>query len=213
MSGYGKALLDVFRAYAHSSPSARVHTLVRFLSCPFLRTIDLIPMGSRMLDVGSGHGLLAVLAATNRQARVFAVDPDLRKLLPGLKRADVRMVAGYDNAIRGRFDVVTLFDVIYRLGPAERDGLFERLFQRLEPGGTMIIKEVTPDKRLKTAWNEFQEWIVERLGLTMGHGVFAESPVEVRRRLERHGFIAVEQREIDRWYPHPHIVYFARRPG
>ena len=153
-----------------------------------------------------------MLAATSRDARVVGVDPDIRKLLPGLKRADIRMVAGYDGVIRGRFDAAALFDVIYRMGPDERDGLFRRLFERLQPGGLLVIKEVNPGKRVKSAWNRFQEWVAERARLTLGHGVFAEAPEALRQRLERAGFVSFEQRPIDRWYPHPHIVYTVRKP-
>lgn len=206
------ALILLHRTYRSCRPGLRLHVLIRFLTCPFLRMLPAIPRGTRsMLEVGAGHGLFSRLAAAEGVPRVVAVEPDLRKLLrlPG-----VRSVIGFDESIRGRFDVVVLADVLYAIPRSEWDPLLGRLFDRLEPGGTLLIKEQDPAARLKNGWNRLQEQISGRfLRITLARAFEYESREDFASRLTRHGFTEVTARRIDAGYPHPHLLYAARRPG
>src|SRR5438552_3158466 len=130
--GYLHALSVLHRAFRLRPPLQRAHILGRFLSAPLLRLAGEIPGGARLLDIGAGHGLLAVLAQ-ERGARVVGVEPDFRKL----RRIDgVHLVAGYDEVVRGTFDVVTIVDVLYRIPIAEWDAFLGRAQGRLRPAGT-----------------------------------------------------------------------------
>src|SRR5687768_11305406 len=166
--GYVRALRVLHRAFGRYPPRHRLHILTRFLTCPFLRTIDDVPAGGRVLDIGSGHALFAVLLAHERVSEVVAVDPDLRKSLLPSPSISVRKIAGYDDCISGYFDVVLLYDVIYRMSPETRRQLFSRASARLRPGGTLLVKELDPAS-VKMRWARFQEWISDRfLHLTLG---------------------------------------------
>ncbi len=191
----------------------RVHILGRFASCPFLRVLDHVPTASRVLDVGAGHGLFATLALDAGAALVVAVEPDLRKVLLVRGITDARWIAAYDDAVRARFDIVTMFDVLYRIPLEDRDELFERLRVQLRPGGRILIKELDPERPVKFAWNRAQEWISDRLlGLTLGTAFAYESRQAIGARLLRAGFSDFRAEEIDRSYPHSHILYTATRP-
>ena len=207
-----RALRVLHRAFSRYAPSQRIHILIRFLTCPFLRTLDDVPPGARVLDIGSGHALYGVLLLDDGAAEVVAVDPDLRKSLLPSPSPKLRKIAGYDHAVRGTFDAVAIFDVAYRMPPDERRALFTRVFARLEPGGTLLFKDMDPRHRLKMKWARFQERISDRLlRLTMGAGFVEQSREEVMAMLEEIGFREVRARAIDGGYLHPHLLYTARR--
>jgi SAM-dependent methyltransferase len=166
-----------------------------------------------VLDVGAGHGVLALLLLEAGAGSVVAVEPDLRKTLPSVRRDRVRFVAGYGDAIGGRFDLVTLFDVLYRVPLAERDRLLGLLRDRLRPGGLLLIKEIDPGRRLKFAWNRAQEFVSDRfLGITLGRGLHYETSERLLARLAASGFEECAVEDVGTGYPHAHVVYTARVP-
>jgi len=184
---------------------ARVHILLRFLTCPFLRVARHVPPG-RLLDLGAGHGVLSVLAR-ERGARPVAVDPDARKVR---RLRGIESVVGFDDCIRGTFDSVAIVDVLYKLPMDQWDPLLDRIRQRLRPGGTLIVKEHDPTARVKQAINRFQERMASAGGLTLGDSFSYEKPEDFVRRLERRGFAVGVIEHIDFGYPHPHMLYVGR---
>ena len=184
---------------------ARVHILMRFLTCPFLRVARHVPPG-RLLDLGAGHGVLSVLAR-ERGARPVAVDPDARKVR---RLRGIESVVGFDDCIRGTFDSVAIVDVLYKLPMDQWDPLLDRIRQRLRPGGTLIVKEHDPTARVKQAINRFQERMASAGGLTLGDSFSYEKPEDFVRRLERRGFAVGVIEHIDFGYPHPHMLYVGR---
>lgn len=209
MRSYLRALLVLHRTY-HTFPwGTRLHILIRFLTAPFLRVVSHVPATARTsLEIGAGHGVFSRLLA-DRGIRAYGVEPDLRKLAPVDR---VRMIAGYDACIRGTFDVVAVLDVLYAIPIAEWDALLARVFDRLKPGGTLLIKEMDPEARLKNAWNRLQERISMRfLGITKAETFNYERTVDFVARLERAGFRDVKVKRVDFGYPHPHVLFLARK--
>jgi 2-polyprenyl-3-methyl-5-hydroxy-6-metoxy-1,4-benzoquinol methylase len=202
-----RALIVLHRAFRSRDPRTRIHALLRFLTCPFLRVVRLVPPGARLLDIGAGHGVFSALAA-DRGAHGIAVEPDLRKVLP---LGGVQFVIGFDDVVRGTFDVVAINDVLYKVPLPEWDALLTRARERLPHGGTLLVKEQDPTAHVKNSWNRAQEWLASRLRLTLGESFSYESPAAFRARLERLGFRDVQARRIDFGYPHPHVLYVARR--
>lgn len=210
---YLRALTVLHHAFSSRTPAARAHILGRFLTCPFLRTLKHVPEGGRVLDLGAGHGTFARLAVEAGAASVIAVEPDLRKSLCPSVDPRVHFVAAFDDAVQGEFDLVSVFDVIYRIPRAEWDPIFERAFSRLAPGGTILVKELDPDDALKFAWNRAQERLWDRFfGLTLGEAFSYESRAQIEARLLKAGFVDFRAESIDAGYPHSHVAYTARRP-
>jgi len=210
MRGVGliRALIVLHRTYADFALRARLHTIVRFMTCPFLRVVRHVPAGAAVLEIGAGHGVFATLAHAQGAGRVVAVEPDVRKV----RAIDgVGMIAGYDEAVRGTFDVVAVIDVLYKVPIAEWDAMLARMAARLRPGGLLIVKEQDPTARFKNSWNRAQEWLASRLHLTLGESFSYESPAAFTARLERLGLTPEPPHRIDRWYPHPHVLYLARK--
>jgi len=209
---YIRALALLHRTFNRHPLTQRLHILGRFLTAPFLRTLAVIPPGSRVLDIGAGHGTYPRLIA-DRARRVFAVEPDLRKTLIAFRHPNVTFIAGFDDCIRGTFDVIVVYDVIYRLPPDARDALFKRIFDRVRPGGLFVLKDLDPSNRLKWTWNRIQETISDAVfHLTIGEGFYIDTPQQIHDRMSRAGFVDFESSRVDRWYPHAHIIYTARKP-
>ncbi|MGN6186841.1 MAG: class I SAM-dependent methyltransferase [Thermoanaerobaculia bacterium] len=211
--GYLRGLRVLGRAFRNLPAGDRVHILGRYLTCPFTRVLDEFPHDARVLEIGSGHGLFALLIAENGAREVIGVDPDLRKSLLPSPSPRVRKIGGYDECVRGTFDAVAICDVAYRLPLDVQRALFARVLDRLRPGGVLVLKEMDSGHRWKMKWARFQEWLADSfLHLTHGEGFVYESRDDVRALLEGAGFVGFSARAVDFAYPHPHIVYTARKP-
>ena len=209
--GYLQALALVRRTYGPAPTATRLHALGRFLSCPFLRVLDHLPPGARVLDLGAGHGIFAHLALAWGAREVLAVEPDGRKVFHVGPRPGLRVVNGYHDAVRGCFDAVVIFDVLYRLPTAEWDPLLAWVRERLAPGGVFLLKEIDPGHRLKARWNRLQERLVDLVGLTLGEAFSYETREQIRDRLRRAGFDRSEAIDVGSGYPHAHVLYVARK--
>lgn len=207
---YFQALSLVRRTWSAAPAATRFHVLGRFLTCPFLRVLKHVPSKARVLDIGAGHGIFAHLALESGARSVVAVEPDRRKIFLFHPHPGLSVVGGYDDAVAGSFDAITLFDVLYRFPVGEWDGFFRSVRVRLAPGGVFLIKELDPENRAKQFWNRTQERISDRIGLTLGEAFSYETRDQIRGRLLRAGFEGFEAVEIGAGYPHAHILYVAR---
>jgi hypothetical protein len=118
---------------------------------------------------------------------------------------------GYDDVVRGTFDVVAINDVLYKLPFEQWDALLTRVLERLPSGGVLLVKEHDPTSRIKNAWNRWQESLATKLRLTLGESCSYETPADFTARLQRLGFRDIEARRIDFGYPHAHMLYVARK--
>lgn len=176
----------------------------------------LIPPGAQaILDLAAGTGVVT-RELIGRAARVVAVEPDRRKVLPSYRHPRVAFVAGYADALSGEgspFDAVTILDVLYRIPLAGWDPLLRHAHGLLAPGGLLLLKEIDPEDRWKGAWNRAQEKAADLLGLTLGDAFAYETRQQMRERLTRLGFTDFAAHDLGAGYPHAHILYIARRPG
>lgn len=182
----------------------------RFLTCPYTRVLECLPPRASILDLGSGHGIFAHLAAAAGARSVVALEPDMRKVFFNYPTVAIRVVNGYRQAVRGRFDAVSMFDVLYRFPLSEWDGLFAQVRSCLDPGGVFLLKEMDPERRGKAAWNRVQETLAGWARLGLGDRFTYERTGTLSSRLRAAGFAGVDVRAIDRGYPHAHVLYLAR---
>lgn len=215
----GRVLALVWRTFRREPLAIRGHVLGRLLTAPFLRLLSHLPEGGRLLDLGAGHGTFGLLAATFCECAVVALEPDLRKVLPAPNDPRIRWIAGTSGALAangaasGRFDAVSILDVLYRIPLADWDPVLCAAFASLRPGGALLLKEIDPAHRLKAAWNRAQERLADLLGMTLGDAFSYETKGEMTARLARLGFERIEAVPLGAGYPHAHILYHAYRPG
>ena len=209
MRAYLRAVILLWKSYRNTGLTGRLHVAIRFLTCPFLPVASHLPAQAKtLLEIGGGHGIFSQLAAS-REIRAVAVDPDLRKVFSVGRGSSVSYVGGFDEVIRGSFDVVAILDVFYAISAGEWDPILGRVHQRLTPGGLLLLKEMNPAS-WKQRWNQFQETLSQRfLGITMAATFNYEPREAMASRLLRAGFSRVEVVAVDRGYPHPHLLYLA----
>lgn len=202
----------IYRTFRRHPGAARLHTLIRYLTCPFNRILPHLPREARsLLEIGGGHGVFSRLAAARGVRRVVAIEPDVRKVM-GAPVEGVSLVAGFDDVLGGTFDVVAIIDVLYTIPLREWDVVLKRAFDRLPSGGTLLVKEQDPEAKVKNFWNRTQEWLAQNvLRVTLARTFNYESREAFTARLERLGFRDVTWRRIDFGYPHPHVLFVARR--
>jgi arsenite methyltransferase len=136
--GYPPDLLDGLPARAVEA----------FAGVTFIHGFAEIPHGSRVLDLGCGAGMDALIAA-GRGAHVTGVD--FARAMLTRARASARQVGLTNVEFRegsaesipspdGCFDIA-LVNGIFNLNPA-RDSIFRELFRVLQPGGTVFASEL-----------------------------------------------------------------------
>lgn len=202
--------------------AARLHTRIRWLSCPFPAIESALPETGRILELGCGHGLFAAYAAmADRGREVHGVDIDADKIEVARVVAERARTTGHtltvdvvepDEVPPGPWDAVVVVDVLYLLTAAEQRALLERAAAQLAPGGSLVIKEMSPTPAWKARWNAVQEGLSVRvLGITEGRREFTfVPPAEVAEWLRPLG-LTVRTRRIDRGRLHPHHLLRATR--
>lgn len=123
------------------------------LSClAALAELDLT--AARVVDVGTGTGVLAIAAARRGAAEVIAVDTDPLAITVARENiaangARVRLVHGSADAVEGRADVV-----LANLDTATHTALAPALAALLTPGGVLVASGVARERRSE-AWAVF----------------------------------------------------------
>lgn len=200
--------------------SARAHVAVRWRLLPFPSLLAHAPAAGEALDLGCGHGLFSLLLATARPGlQVLGVDPDQGKIAVAQAAAraggigNLRFLAGKAEALPlPPCVLISLIDVLYLIPYEAQERLLQLGAERLQPGGRLLIKEMSTRPRWKYLWNLGQESLsVRLLGITYGRDFYFREDDEWRRLLTRLG-LEVEAIRLDAGRPHPHLLLCATRP-
>jgi cyclopropane fatty-acyl-phospholipid synthase-like methyltransferase len=208
------------RAYASESFGTRLHTALRWRTCPFREVAEEVPRRGEILDAGCGHGLLSVyLAAQAPERRVTGVDIDEEKLAVARRAADAARV---DGRVRfqhitsewkpdARWDAIVEVDMLYLLGRERAADWVHTASQALEPGGRLVVKELDVTPTWKAQWSRFQEVLATRvMRITEGEELELIPRVDVVGAMDDGG-LSVTTRRLDRGRLHPHYVAVGTR--
>lgn len=177
----------------------------------------------RVLDVGCGHGLLALhLAAGSAHREVVGVDIDEAKIAAARRAAtaapslsNLTFASADDLAtIGGPFDAITVVDVLYLLTAQHQETLVRTLAGRLAPGGRLLVKEMAPTPRWKHRWMHGEEVLatrVARITASTDGVLHHTAPEDIRRWMTTEG-LTVADRPLDRRRPYPHHLVLGINP-
>jgi predicted O-methyltransferase YrrM len=170
----------------------------------------------RALDVGGASGTytLALLRAVP-EMRVTLFD---LPTVVGMARERLResglleraeIVAGdfYADPLPRGHDLVLLSAIIHQNSPSENRALYEKCLGVLEPGGSLVIREILMDDT-HTEPSGGALFAINMLVATEGGGTYDYE--EIRNDLESTGFVDVELIRRGRWMD---SLVSARRPG
>lgn len=211
-----KRVLSLFRG---APAKVRAHVTVRWASCPFPAVAAQLPATGRILEVGCGHGLLALyLALDSADRSITGIDVDRDKLAAARAAAAgadldaaFEVVAG--GALpEGPWAGIAVVDVLYLLSAADQRALLRSCAGALAPGGVLVVKEMALAPRWKARWNTLQETAaVKILGITEGEELTFLPPSDMAAAMVAGG-LTVRDRPIHRGYPHPHHLLVGHRP-
>jgi cyclopropane fatty-acyl-phospholipid synthase-like methyltransferase len=189
------------------------------LLVPFQSVAAHLPEHGTLLDLGCGNGLFLALAKKSRPGlELVGLDLSKEKIVAARKAfqtstARIPRLAVMDigDFPEQSVDVITIVDVLY-LVPFERwNGILEKCFRCLKPGGKVLLKEM--DRSV--AWKFFllcleETLAVKVLGLTLGSQFTFPEPQAIRQRLTDVGF-EVEEIAIHHGYFAPHHLWIGHR--
>jgi Methylase involved in ubiquinone/menaquinone biosynthesis len=145
---------------------------LRWWLTPYRKMTAHLPSDGSVLDLGCGHGLFAFAAAEGAPRRtVIGIDHDAPRIalareaahdLPGLTFATGDILSPPD----GQHAAVALIDLMHYFTPEDQERLLHNAFDRLQPGGRLILREVDPQHGPASLVNRVYEKIVTTIGFT-----------------------------------------------
>lgn len=211
------SLRACLRLYAVEPLGIRLFVRLRSLLAPLERIAAAVPPQGDVLDVGCGHGLFALmLALAYPRRRVLGVDPSPAKLAVarrvggGVPNVEFRL--GSVEAADGRFQCITILDVLYLLPPEEKRRVVLGCCERLAPGGVLLVKANDTHPAWKYGVARLQEQVMTGLGLTLGSGSLHFYSCRQNAELLRQAGFQVEVVHLGHWSPYPHVLLVARAP-
>ncbi len=176
------------------------------------RLIELAP-GHRLLEIGSGWGAFAILAAREFGARVtsLTISPAQAEYArrrvqeEGLAdRVEIRL-QDYRDAT-GRFDRIASIEMIEAVGEAYWPVFFARLRDRLEPGGIAGLQLIT----IADAWFEAYRANPDFIQTYIFPGGMLPSPTALDRQYRMAGLVPTAERTFGGDYARTLALWRAR---
>jgi SAM-dependent methyltransferase len=149
--------------YRHLETHPRVFARMKMMIDPMFKELDkYVKNPRRILDIGCGFGVPATwLLEIYPQAEVYGLEPDeVRVLIASYaigKRGRVEAGRAPDlPEVEGAVDYVLMLDMLHLIDDKEVQIAFQRFYEKLETGGTLLIRATIPSER-KVPWKRWIE--------------------------------------------------------
>ncbi|MGZ7079650.1 MAG: class I SAM-dependent methyltransferase [Thermoanaerobaculia bacterium] len=186
----------VLSRFAWAPLSTRAFIAARWLLTPYSRIAAYLPKQGTLLDLGCGHGLFALAArALTPDLRVIGIDHDEERVRAATRAGDgdsllTFAVGDLSKPPVGKFDAISLLDLMHYFEPAQQERIFVRAYDQLKNGGTLLVREVEPRGGISSLFNRAWEKVMTASGLTRTdrQGLHFRSSAGWKETLEHVGF-------------------------
>jgi 2-polyprenyl-3-methyl-5-hydroxy-6-metoxy-1,4-benzoquinol methylase len=157
---------------------------LRWWLTPYERMAAYVPKSGKVLDVGCGHGLLAMEMALSEPNRtVLATDHDVARIAlakqaansgKGIANLKFEVSTGSpvaDVGAEGKFDAIMMIDFLHYFSPEQQDAMIAKAFANLQVGGWLLAREVNQQGGLISKLNQFYEKMATLTGFTQSNNV------------------------------------------
>jgi SAM-dependent methyltransferase len=156
--------------YRHLEAYPRLFARFKMMIDPMFRELDKYVQNPRkIIDIGCGYGIPATwLLELYPEAKVYGLEPDevrvriASQVIGNRGYAEVGLAPDLP-AVDGEVDTVIMLDMLHLIDDAELQLVLRRIFQKLSPGGRLVIRATVPSDR-KVPWKRWIE--ATRLKLT-----------------------------------------------
>ena len=156
--------------YRHLPGYPRVFARFKIMIDPMFAELQkYVQNPRRIIDIGCGYGIPASwLLEIYPQAKVFGLEPDEERVLIANhaigSRGSVQLGRAPDlPEVEGRVDYALMLDMLHLINDEELRLVLQRIYEKLEAGGTLLIRATVPSGR-KVPWKRWLE--ATRLKLT-----------------------------------------------
>jgi len=164
----------VLHRYRKSPVFTRLFLAARWWLTPYSRMSAYLPLQGKMVDLGCGHGLFSIAAATQASDRqIIALDHDAERIQLATdatsdltqiqwSRGDLIDLPSQHSGLSG----IAMIDVMHYFEPHHQINLLKTAYHRLGPGGVLLIREVNPNGGFVSQWNRWYEKLATQIGFT-----------------------------------------------
>ena len=200
-------LASRYNAIPGISLGTKLFLHLRWWLTPYERMAAYVPKSGNVLDVGCGHGLLAMemaLSAPNRS--VLATDHDVARIelakqaansgkgIPNLRFEVSTGSPVADVGSDGKFAAIMMIDFLHYFSPEQQDAMIAKAFANLQPGGWLLAREVNQQGGLISKLNQFYEKMATLTGFTQSNTIQAKENLSFKSqagweaKFAEHGF-------------------------
>jgi predicted exporter/SAM-dependent methyltransferase len=170
------------RRYRYLDAYPRLFARFKLLMDPmFERLAGYLPSPRRIIDIGCGFGVPAVwLLCLHPQARLFGMDPDPDRVTVATQAlgergtAEIGSAPDLPSSAPGKVDAALMLDMIHLISDDALRLTFQRLHERLESGGRLVIRATVPLGDPAPWLRHIEQWRLRTARLTPHYRDVAE---------------------------------------
>ena len=196
-------LASRYNAIPDTSLGTKLFLHLRWWLTPYERMAAYVPKSGKVLDVGCGHGLLAMEMALSEPNRsVLATDHDVARIAlatqaanSGKGIANLKFEVSTGSPVSdGTFDAIMMIDFLHYFSPEQQDAMIAKAFANLQPGGWLLAREVNQQGGLISKLNQFYEKMATLTGFTQSNTIQAKENLSFKSqagweaKFAEHGF-------------------------